>query len=63
MEDLNRIAFENWVEKEEEDLEKGSYLLNFVREFGLNSFVNFHETDENGMILVDENGDVTREGN
>jgi hypothetical protein len=63
MKDLDKMSFENWIEKEEEDLERGSYLLNFVREFGLDNFVNCHETDENGMILVNENGDVLREGN
>lgn len=61
--ETDRISLNNWIEKEQEDLEKGSYLLNFVREFGLNNFVNCHETDENGMIIVNENGDVLREGN
>ena len=61
--ETDRISLNNWIEKEQEDLEKGSYLLNFVREFGLNNFVNCHETDKNGMIIVNENGDVLREGN
>ena len=54
---------QEWIEKEEADLEEGGRLLSMVREYGLRVFVNSHQTDENGMIIVNENGDVTREGN
>ena len=63
MKELDNISLQNCLDNEEKDIEEGSYLLNFVRESGLRIFLNSHETDENGMILVDENGDVIREGN
>lgn len=63
MEEFDKISLQNFLENEKNDLEKGDFLLSFVRESGLRIFLNSHETDENGMILVDENGDVIREGN
>lgn len=63
MEEFDKISLQNFLDNEEKDIEEGSYLLNFVRESGLRIFLNYHETDDNGMILVDENGDVIREGN
>ena len=54
---------QEWIEKEEADLEEGGRLLSMVREFGVESFINSHETDENCIVIVDKNGDVIREGN
>ena len=63
MEELDNISLQNFLETEKNDLEEGSYLLSFVRESGLRIFLNSHETDENGIILVNEDGNVIREGN
>ena len=63
MKELDNISLQNFLETEKNDLEEGSYLLSFVRESGLRIFLNSHETDENGIILVNEDGNVIREGN
>ena len=60
---MENNTLQNWIENEREEVEEGERLLSMVREYGLRVFVNSHQTDENGIIIVDENNDVIREGN
>ena len=57
------ISLNNWFEKEREEIEEGKRLILMLEDYGLRVFINSHATDENGMIIVNENGDVIREGN
>ena len=59
----DRISLNNWFEKEREEIEEGKRLILMLEDYGLRVFINSHATDENGMIIVNENGDVIREGN
>tara|TARA_Y100000816_G_C25974219_1_gene508479 strand:+ start:261 stop:449 length:189 start_codon:yes stop_codon:yes gene_type:complete len=61
--ETDRISLNNWIEKEREEIEEGKRLILMLEDYGLRVFINSHATDENGMIIVNENNDVLREGN
>ena len=61
--ETDRISLNNWIEKEREEVEEGQRLIFMLEDYGLRVFINSHETNENGIIIVDENNNVIREGN